>query len=119
MCSEASRQQAHGFEQVSQALGQMEQMTQNNASSAEASATAGEALNTQARLSLATVEQLERLVGHSDLLKQWVSDNEDTREPVDPAAESLSRGLTQPARPEGYAFTSSTAATSRSAGAIW
>src|SRR5437762_5567743 len=42
--SEASRQQAHGFEQVSQALGQMEQMTQNNASSAEASATAGEAL---------------------------------------------------------------------------
>ena len=64
--SEASRQQAHGFEQVSQALGQMEQMTQNNASSAEASATAGEALNTQARLSLATVEQLEQLVGHSD-----------------------------------------------------
>ena len=50
--SEASRQQAHGFEQVSQALGQMEQMTQNNASSAEASATAGEALNTQARQSL-------------------------------------------------------------------
>jgi methyl-accepting chemotaxis protein len=64
--SEASRQQAHGFEQVSQALGQMEQMTQNNASSAEASATAGDALNTQARLSLTTVEQLERLVGHSD-----------------------------------------------------
>ena len=43
----------------------MEQMTQNNASSAEASATAGDALNTQARLSLTTVEQLERLVGHS------------------------------------------------------
>jgi methyl-accepting chemotaxis protein/methyl-accepting chemotaxis protein-1 (serine sensor receptor) len=64
--SEASRQQAHGFEQVSQALGQMEQMTQTNASSAEASATAGEALNTQARLSLATVEQLEALVGHAD-----------------------------------------------------
>ena len=64
--SEASRQQAHGFEQVSQALGQMEQMTQNNASSAEASATAGEALNTQARQSIATVEQLERLVGQAD-----------------------------------------------------
>lgn len=61
--SDASRQQAHGFEQVSQALGQMEQMTQNNAASAEASATAGEALNTQAQLSLATVEQLEVLVG--------------------------------------------------------
>ena len=61
--SEASRQQAHGFEQVSQALGQMEQMTQNNAASAEASATAGEALNTQARRSLHTVEHLEHLVG--------------------------------------------------------
>ncbi len=61
--SEASRQQAHGFEQVSQALGQMEQMTQNNASSAEASATAGEALNLQARKSLQAVQQLEALVG--------------------------------------------------------
>jgi methyl-accepting chemotaxis protein/methyl-accepting chemotaxis protein-1 (serine sensor receptor) len=63
--SEASRQQAHGFEQVSQALSQMEQMTQSNAASAEASATAGDALNTQARESLATVEQLEALVGHN------------------------------------------------------
>jgi hypothetical protein len=41
----------------------MEQMTQTNAASAEASATAGEALNTQARCSLHTVEQLERQVG--------------------------------------------------------
>jgi methyl-accepting chemotaxis protein len=64
--SEASRQQAHGFEQVSQALGQMEQMTQTNASSAEASATAGEALNQQARQSLTTVAQLEQLVGRAD-----------------------------------------------------
>ncbi len=63
--SEASRQQAHGFEQVSQALSQMEQMTQSNAASAEASATAGDALNAQARQSLLTVEQLEALVGHS------------------------------------------------------
>ena len=63
--SEASRQQAR-LQQVSQALGQMEQMTQSNASSAEASATAGEALSTQARLSLATVEELERLVGQAD-----------------------------------------------------
>jgi methyl-accepting chemotaxis protein/methyl-accepting chemotaxis protein-1 (serine sensor receptor) len=61
--SEASRQQAHGFEQVAQALGQMEQMTQTNASSAEASAAAGDALNRQARASLVTVEQLEALVG--------------------------------------------------------
>jgi methyl-accepting chemotaxis protein/methyl-accepting chemotaxis protein-1 (serine sensor receptor) len=63
--SEASRQQAHGFEQVSQALSQMEQMTQSNAASAEASATAGDALNAQARQSLLTVEQLEALVGHT------------------------------------------------------
>ena len=64
--SEASRQQAHGFEQVSQALSQMEQMTQSNAASAEASATAGDALNVQARETLAIVEQLDVLVGRSD-----------------------------------------------------
>ena len=64
--SEASRQQAHGFEQVSQALSQMEQMTQNNAASAEASATAGDRLNIQAQETLAIVEQLDALVGRSD-----------------------------------------------------
>jgi methyl-accepting chemotaxis protein/methyl-accepting chemotaxis protein-1 (serine sensor receptor) len=82
--SEASRQQAHGFEQVSQALGQMEQMTQNNAASAEASATAGAALNTQARLSLATVDELERLVGETAALP---SADLDAPAPLDAAAD--------------------------------
>jgi methyl-accepting chemotaxis protein len=61
--SEASRQQAHGFGEVSQALTEMEQMTQTNASAAEASSAAGAALNTQAQASLVTVAQLESLVG--------------------------------------------------------
>jgi hypothetical protein len=41
----------------------MEEMTQTNASTAEASAGAGETLNTEARESLAIVERLEALVG--------------------------------------------------------
>jgi methyl-accepting chemotaxis protein len=61
--SEASRQQAQGFHQVSQALGQIEQTTQANASNAEESAAAGEELNAQAKAALATVDQLEAMVG--------------------------------------------------------
>ena len=83
--SEASRQQAHGFEQVSQALGQMEQMTQNNASSAEASATAGEALNVQARKSIQAVEQLEALVGYTHEDHGMHADPFDMGQPSEPA----------------------------------
>ncbi len=61
--SEASRQQAQGFSLVSQAITEMEQMTQSNALAAQASSLAGEALTTQARASLVTVAQLEALVG--------------------------------------------------------
>src|SRR5262249_12062617 len=56
--SDASRQQAEGFTQVSQSLAQMEQMTQSNAASAEQSSAAGEALNAQARASLGAVHEL-------------------------------------------------------------
>jgi methyl-accepting chemotaxis protein len=61
--SEASREQAHGFVQVSQALAQMERMTQSNAAAADASSAAGDDLTTQARASLVTAAQLESLVG--------------------------------------------------------
>src|SRR4026209_946046 len=45
--SEASRQQALGFSQVSKALLQMEQLTQSNAASSEQSAAASEELSAQ------------------------------------------------------------------------
>jgi methyl-accepting chemotaxis protein len=63
--SDASRQQAHGFAQVAQALNQMEQGTQVNASTASESAAAGEQLKSQAERSLAAVERLEYLVGRT------------------------------------------------------
>jgi methyl-accepting chemotaxis protein/methyl-accepting chemotaxis protein-1 (serine sensor receptor) len=61
--SDASRQQAHGVDQVSQALSQMERMTQANAATAEASTAAGTALTKEAMRALETVEHLEALVG--------------------------------------------------------
>ena len=64
--SDASRQQAHGFSQISQALGQMEQSTQVNASTAEQSAAAGDQLKGQAQQSLTAVGALEELVGRAD-----------------------------------------------------
>jgi methyl-accepting chemotaxis protein len=63
--SEASRQQALGFNQVSKALTQMERLTQSNAATSEESAAAAESLNHQARSSLEAVEQLEGLVGRT------------------------------------------------------
>jgi methyl-accepting chemotaxis protein/methyl-accepting chemotaxis protein-1 (serine sensor receptor) len=61
--SVASRQQARGIEQVTQAIAQMEKVTQTTASSAEESAAASEELNTQAEHSTGAVARLESLVG--------------------------------------------------------
>jgi methyl-accepting chemotaxis protein len=58
----ASDEQAHGIEQVTLALAQMERTTQNNAASAEQSAAAGEELSTQSRALKATVAQLAAIV---------------------------------------------------------
>ena len=46
--SEASRQQAQGIDQVTQAIAQMEKVTQTTAATAEESAAASEELNAQA-----------------------------------------------------------------------
>jgi methyl-accepting chemotaxis protein len=60
--SVASRQQAQGIEQVSQAVAQMERVTQATASSAEETAAAGEQLSAQSAAAMAIVMQLKHLV---------------------------------------------------------
>ncbi len=61
--SSASRQQAQGIDQVSQAIAQMEKVTQSTAATAEESAAASEELNAQAATSMGIVHQLQQLVG--------------------------------------------------------
>jgi methyl-accepting chemotaxis protein/methyl-accepting chemotaxis protein-1 (serine sensor receptor) len=60
--SVASRQQAQGIDQVTQAIAQMEKVTQNNAAMAEESAAASEELNAQAEASMEVVGNLSALV---------------------------------------------------------
>ena len=59
----ASRQQSQGIDQVSQAIAQMEKVTQTTAATAEESAAASEELNAQAETSMGVVARLEALVG--------------------------------------------------------
>lgn len=61
--SGASRQQQTGFGQVSQAVTQMEQVTQRTAATAEENAAASEELSAQTETTLDIVRQLESLVG--------------------------------------------------------
>ena len=60
--SAASRQQAQGIDQVTQAITQMEKVTQTTAATAEESAAASEELNAQAEQTLNTVRELEQMV---------------------------------------------------------
>jgi uncharacterized phage infection (PIP) family protein YhgE len=57
-----SGEQSRGLEQISQAINQMEQVTQTNAAGAEQGAAAGQQLNAQAETLLAIVAQLGALV---------------------------------------------------------
>jgi methyl-accepting chemotaxis protein len=61
--SVASRQQAQGIDQVTQALAQMEKVTQVTAATAEESAAASEELNAQAETSITVVSKIEKMVG--------------------------------------------------------
>jgi methyl-accepting chemotaxis protein len=58
----ASRQQTQGITQINTAVGQLEQVTQFNAASADESAAAAEELNSQALLMKQSVNELIRLV---------------------------------------------------------
>jgi methyl-accepting chemotaxis protein/methyl-accepting chemotaxis protein-1 (serine sensor receptor) len=61
--SVASRQQAQGIDQVTQAIAQMEKVTQGTAATAEESAAASEELSAQADTALGIVGSLEVMVG--------------------------------------------------------
>jgi len=60
---EASQQQTQGIDQVTQAITQMEKVTQLTAATAEDSAAASEELNAQAETSMGVVHRLEAMVG--------------------------------------------------------
>ncbi|MDE3155286.1 MAG: MCP four helix bundle domain-containing protein [Acidobacteriota bacterium] len=61
--SVASSQQTQGIDQVSQAVAQMEKVTQTTAATAEESAAASEELNAQAEASRSVVGRLQLLIG--------------------------------------------------------
>jgi methyl-accepting chemotaxis protein/methyl-accepting chemotaxis protein-1 (serine sensor receptor) len=58
----SSQEQAHGVEQISKAMSQMEQVTQKAASGAEESAAAGEELNAQAETMRKVVSEIYAMV---------------------------------------------------------
>jgi methyl-accepting chemotaxis protein len=60
--NEASRQQADGIGQVTQAVGQMERVTQTTAATAEESAAASEELSAQAETTMGIVAELRTLL---------------------------------------------------------
>lgn len=59
----ASREQTEGITQINTAVGQMDKVTQSNASSAEESAAAAQELNAQAGIMKQSVAELLKLVG--------------------------------------------------------
>jgi ABC-type transporter Mla subunit MlaD len=61
--SVASREQSQGIDQVSQAIAQLEKVTQSTAATAEESAAASEELSAQAETSMQVVARLSALVG--------------------------------------------------------
>jgi len=65
--SVASRQQAQGIDQVSQAIAQMERVTQTTAATAEECAAASEQLKVQAEAAMGVVSQLATLVGSTGI----------------------------------------------------
>jgi len=62
----ASQEQAHGIEQVSKAVAEMDKVTQSNAANAEESASAAEEMNAQAEQMKVFVGDLVALVGGSN-----------------------------------------------------
>jgi hypothetical protein len=69
--SVASRQQAQGIDQVSQAIAQMEKVTQTTAATAEESAAASEELSAQAETAQSVVGKLRMLVGGTEAAQSF------------------------------------------------
>jgi len=65
--STATREQAQGIQQMNTTVSQIEKVTQNNAATAEESASAGEELSSQAAIVKETVAELLQLVGSHEL----------------------------------------------------
>ena len=63
----ASKEQATGIDQISQAVGQMDKVTQTNAANAEESAAASEELNAQSIQLQDCVGELNAIIGMYDL----------------------------------------------------
>ena len=85
--SVASRQQAQGIDQVSQAIARMEKVTQSTAATAEESAAASEELSAQAEASLVVVGHLQALARRTEARGAFAA--------ADPA---IAAPATQPAR---------------------
>ncbi|HEX4807799.1 MAG TPA: methyl-accepting chemotaxis protein [Bryobacteraceae bacterium] len=109
-----SQEQARGIEQVSKAITQMEQVTQQTASGAEESATAAEQLNAQSVSLKDIVARLTAMVGGGGTGSEFTSDRRVTSGPITtntPAHRSntssglsaLSAAVTR--RPDGYPST--------------
>ncbi len=67
--SAASQEQAQGIEQVSRAVSQMDQVTQQNAANAEESASSGQELTRQAAITRAAVDQLKAILHGGSALR--------------------------------------------------
>ncbi len=64
--SAASNEQAQGIDQINEAVGQLDHITQSNAANAEESASASEELSSQAEELSSMVRRLETMVGGTD-----------------------------------------------------
>jgi methyl-accepting chemotaxis protein len=92
--SEASRQQTQGIDQVTEAIVQMEKMTQTTAATAEESAAASEELGGQANHTLVLVSALEALVnGDAAAGTRRAADRHMTSAPAATAEASAARLL--------------------------
>ncbi len=75
----ASKEQARGIEQISQAIAGMEQVTHQTASSAEESASAGEEMSSQAQEMKAAVAELVAVVGGGEQQSRVAGGRRSTR----------------------------------------
>jgi uncharacterized phage infection (PIP) family protein YhgE len=90
----ASREQTQGITQINTAVGQMDQVTQSNAASAEESAAAAQELNAQAVAMQASVAELLQFV-------EGQSRNSESRTPATLAPTQTSRRITLAAKSSG------------------
>jgi methyl-accepting chemotaxis protein len=77
----AAREQAQGIEQINQALGQMDKVSQSNASNAEESASAAEQVDTQGEVLNELVGRLRQLVGGDSIADSPVESSEQSSRP--------------------------------------